>query len=148
MLPHRLLSGVDVHKTMAAGLPCRLWCNPSPSACLLRSTSIAVYSDTDYFPETSSQSVTGTCEPDFANRISYPEISKQILRHVSDRTGIISFANFPLIWLFGMRNNFVLWVTCWDFGTFNNFHRWIARIATLQAVIHSVGYTWLILERK
>ncbi|KAG6228144.1 hypothetical protein E4U26_001213 [Claviceps purpurea] len=67
--------------------------------------------------------------------------TQQILRYVSDRTGIISFANFPLIWLFGMRNNAAIWLTGWDFGTYNNFHRWIARIATLQAVVHSVGYT-------
>lgn len=47
-----------------------------------------------------------------------------------------------------MRNNLVLWLTGWDFGTFNNFHRWIARIATLQAVIHSIGYSILIIQRK
>lgn len=103
--------------------------------------------DTDYFLETLSQCVVYR-RLTLANNLSYPEISKQVLRHVSDRTGIISFANFPLIWLFGMRNNLVLWLTGWDFGTFNNFHRWIARIATLQAVIHSIGYTILILQRK
>lgn len=72
----------------------------------------------------------------------------QILRHVSDRTGIISFANFPLIWLFGMRNNLVIWLTGWNFGTYNNFHRWLARIATAQAIVHSIGYTILILRSK
>ncbi|ROT35044.1 ferric-chelate reductase [Sodiomyces alkalinus F11] len=71
--------------------------------------------------------------------------TKQLLRYVSDRTGIVSFANFPMIWLFGMRNNLALWLTGWDFGTYNNFHRWVARIATLQAVVHSIGYTVLIL---
>lgn len=74
-------------------------------------------------------------------------MTNQLLRFVSDRTGIISFANFPLIWLFGMRNNIVMWLTGWDFGTYNNFHRWVARVATLQAVIHSVGYTILIIRR-
>ena len=78
---------------------------------------------------------------------SYPSVTNQLLRFVSDRTGIISFANFPLIWLFGMRNNIVMWLTGWDFGTYNNFHRWVARVATLQAVIHSVGYTVLIIRR-
>lgn len=72
----------------------------------------------------------------------------QVLRHVSDRTGILSFANFPLIWLFGMRNNLVIWLTGWDFKTYNNFHRWVARVATLEAVIHSIGYTLLILRSK
>ncbi|CAG9992949.1 unnamed protein product [Clonostachys byssicola] len=77
----------------------------------------------------------------------YPTIGMQILRHVSDRTGIISFANFPLIWLFGMRNNVVIWLTGWDFKTYNNFHRWVGRLAALQAIVHSVGYTALILQR-
>lgn len=45
-----------------------------------------------------------------------------------------------------MRNNVVIWLTGWDFGTYNNFHRWVARIATLQAVVHSIGYTVLILK--
>ncbi|KAL0930073.1 ferric-chelate reductase [Colletotrichum truncatum] len=77
----------------------------------------------------------------------YPSRKMQILRHVSDRTGILSFANFPLIWLFGMRNNLVIWLTGWDFKTYNNFHRWIGRVTALQAIIHSIGYTILILER-
>jgi hypothetical protein len=77
---------------------------------------------------------------------SFPEVSTQVWRYVSDRTGIISFANFPIIWLFGMRNNLLLSLTGWDFGTYNNFHRWIARVATLQAVVHSVGYTVLVFK--
>ncbi|KAL0934847.1 ferric-chelate reductase [Colletotrichum truncatum] len=76
----------------------------------------------------------------------WPAIYKQTWRYVSDRTGIISFANFPIIWLFGMRNNLLMWVTGWDFGTYNNFHRWVARVATLQAVIHTVGYIVLVLD--
>ncbi|KAG5664952.1 hypothetical protein KAF25_008686 [Fusarium avenaceum] len=74
----------------------------------------------------------------------FPSTEKQILRYVSDRTGVISFANFPLIWLFGMRNNLLMWLTGWDFGTYNNFHRWVARISTAQAIVHSIGYTLLI----
>lgn len=79
---------------------------------------------------------------------SFPSETKQVLRHISDRTGIISFANFPIIWLFGMRNNVVLWLTGWDFGTYNNFHRWVARVATLQAVIHSIGYTVIVFRGR
>ncbi|KAK4082417.1 uncharacterized protein Triagg1_2229 [Trichoderma aggressivum f. europaeum] len=70
--------------------------------------------------------------------------AKQVLRYVSDRTGIVSFANFPFIWLFGMRNNVAMWLTGWDFGTYNNFHRWCARISTIEAVVHSILYTVLI----
>ncbi|KAI0004351.1 ferric reductase like transmembrane component [Xylariaceae sp. FL0662B] len=83
----------------------------------------------------------------FPGNIYFPKVFTQAWRYVSDRTGIISFANFPLIWLFGMRNNFLMWLTGWDFGTYNNFHRWVARVATVEAVIHSVGYTVLVFDR-
>lgn len=75
---------------------------------------------------------------------SFDGPTRQVLRYVSDRTGIVSFANFPFIWLFGMRNNVAMWLTGWDFGTYNNFHRWCARVATLEAVVHSILYTVLI----
>jgi hypothetical protein len=78
----------------------------------------------------------------------WPNKSDQLLRYVSDRTGIISLANFPLVWLFGMRNDVLMWLTGWGFGTYNAFHRWAARVATLQAVIHSLGYTLMIFNSK
>ncbi|KAF4884060.1 Ferric/cupric reductase transmembrane component B [Colletotrichum fructicola] len=46
-----------------------------------------------------------------------------------------------------MRNNLVIWLTGWGFKTYNNFHHWVARVATLQAIIHSTGYTVLIFRR-
>lgn len=82
----------------------------------------------------------------FKGNFYWPEISAQYYRYVSDRTGIISFANFPIIWTFGMRNNVLLWLTGWGFGTYNNFHRWIARISTVEAIVHSIGYTLLVLQ--
>jgi hypothetical protein len=78
----------------------------------------------------------------------WPEKSAQLLRYVSDRTGIISLANFPLVWLFGMRNDVLMWVTGWGFGTYNAFHRWAARVAAVQAVVHSLGYTVMIVESE
>ncbi|KAF2009490.1 hypothetical protein BU24DRAFT_379912 [Aaosphaeria arxii CBS 175.79] len=80
----------------------------------------------------------------FTGNMFWPRLSAQYFRYISDRTGIISLANFPLIWLFGTRNNVLLWVTGWGFGTYNNFHRWVARISTVQAVVHSLGYTKII----
>lgn len=74
----------------------------------------------------------------------WPNKSDQLLRYVSDRTGIISLANFPLVWLFGMRNDVLMWLTGWGFGTYNAFHRWAARVATIQAIVHSLGYTLMI----
>lgn len=80
--------------------------------------------------------------------LSYPTITSQVLRYVSDRTGIISLANFPLIWLFGTRNNVVSWLTGWDFPECTQFHRWVGRVAAVQAVVHSIGYTILVFRGK
>jgi ferric-chelate reductase len=52
----------------------------------------------------------------------------------------MSFANFPLLWLFAGRNNIFLWASGWSFASFNIFHRHVARVATLQAVVHSLLY--------
>lgn len=70
----------------------------------------------------------------------------QLWRYFSDRTGVIAFANFPLIWLFGMRNNLLMNILGWGFGTMNSFHRWVARVATLEAIAHSIGYTVLVFQ--
>lgn len=77
---------------------------------------------------------------------SWRDVSAQMWRYVADRTGIISTANLPLIWIFGIRNNTLMWLTGWDFATYNNFHRWVARIATVEAVVHSVAYTYMIVQ--
>jgi hypothetical protein len=69
-------------------------------------------------------------------------------RYVGDRTGVISTANLILIWTFGIRNNTLMWLTGWDFATYNNFHRWVARVATVEAVVHSIAYTVLICDRE
>ena len=34
-----------------------------------------------------------------------------------------------------------MWLTGWSFSTFNVFHRWVARVATIEAIVHSIGYT-------
>ncbi|OJJ45856.1 hypothetical protein ASPZODRAFT_160065 [Penicilliopsis zonata CBS 506.65] len=83
----------------------------------------------------------------FSENIYWSEISQQLLRYVADRTGILSFANLSLLWVFGVRNNIFLWATGWSFATFNIFHRHIARVATLQAVVHTIVYTFLMWGR-
>lgn len=67
--------------------------------------------------------------------------ASQLSRYMADRTGIISYANLPLLWLFAGRNDLLLWLTGWSFSTFNVFHRYVARVATAQAIAHSFGYT-------
>lgn len=77
----------------------------------------------------------------FPRNLYWPETRTQIWRYLSDRTGCLAMANMPLIWVFAVRNNVLLWLTGWSFTTFNQFHRWVSRIATVEAVVHSVGYT-------
>lgn len=55
----------------------------------------------------------------------------------------MSYANLPVLWAFSGRNNIFIWLTGWNYGTFNIFHRHIARIATIQAIVHSAAYTAL-----
>ncbi|KAH6611938.1 ferric reductase like transmembrane component-domain-containing protein [Boeremia exigua] len=62
----------------------------------------------------------------------------EMLAYVGYRTGHIGYALLPLVVLFSSRNNFLLWITNWSYGTYLLLHRWIARIFTLQAIIHSV----------
>ncbi|CBX94945.1 hypothetical protein IAQ61_008388, partial [Plenodomus lingam] len=59
---------------------------------------------------------------------------------VSNRLGLLSFANMPLVFLYAGRNNVLLWMTDWSHSTFLILHRWIAGIATLQAILHSIIY--------
>ncbi|RYO92113.1 hypothetical protein DL764_008182 [Monosporascus ibericus] len=62
----------------------------------------------------------------------------EIMAYVGYRTGHISFALLPLTVLFSSRNNVLLWLTNWSFSTFLVLHRWVARICTLQAIVHSI----------
>ncbi|KAE8441763.1 hypothetical protein EG329_004321 [Mollisiaceae sp. DMI_Dod_QoI] len=65
----------------------------------------------------------------------------QTWRYVADRTGILCYANLPMLWMFSGRNNVFMWATGWSFSTFNTFHRNIARVATIQAIVHSIGWS-------
>lgn len=68
----------------------------------------------------------------------YPTQWKQMVRYVSDRSGIIGVIQLPLLTLFAMRNNFIIWMTGWSFATFNTYHRAIVRITYCQFIVHSV----------
>ncbi|TFB00153.1 Ferric reductase transmembrane component 3 [Trichoderma ghanense] len=77
----------------------------------------------------------------FEGNLYWPKVAPQIWRYIADRAGVMAYSNLPLIWMFSGRNNIFIWLTGWQFSTFNLFHRHIARIATLQAIMHSIGYT-------
>ena len=64
----------------------------------------------------------------------------EIVTYLTNRLGVLSFANIPLLFLYAGRNNILLRLTNWSHGTFLLLHRWVAWIATLQAVLHSAIY--------
>ncbi|TID27931.1 hypothetical protein E2P81_ATG00687 [Venturia nashicola] len=76
-------------------------------------------------------------QPNFMFKTSSAEITAIL----TNRTGVLSFANLPLVILYAGRNNILLKLTNWSHGTFLLLHRWLAFICTLQACLHSA--LWL-----
>lgn len=68
-------------------------------------------------------------------------LSQQNWQYSSDRTGILSYACLPFLWLFGGRNNIFLWATDFNTQSFNIFHRHVAWACTLLAIVHSINYS-------
>ncbi|KAI1410486.1 ferric reductase like transmembrane component-domain-containing protein [Hypoxylon sp. FL1857] len=64
----------------------------------------------------------------------------EIMGDLANRFGVLSFANFALLVLYSSRNNVLLWLTNWQHSTFVLLHRWVARIAVLEAILHSVVF--------
>jgi predicted ferric reductase len=71
----------------------------------------------------------------------YADRRHEIAAYVSNRTGVLSFANLALAILFSGRNNLLINITGWSQSTMLAIHRWASRIATVQAVVHSILYT-------
>ncbi|OJK04912.1 hypothetical protein ASPACDRAFT_19883 [Aspergillus aculeatus ATCC 16872] len=77
----------------------------------------------------------------FRGNIQTPSLYEQNWQYSSDRTGILSYACLPFLWLFGGRNNIFLWATDFNVQSFNIFHRHVAWACTLLAIVHSINYT-------
>jgi predicted ferric reductase len=71
----------------------------------------------------------------------YADRRHEIAAYVSNRTGVLSFANLALAILFSGRNNLLIYITGWSQSTILAIHRWASRVATVQAVVHSILYT-------
>jgi Ferric reductase like transmembrane component len=65
----------------------------------------------------------------------------EMCEYVGNRTGTLSLINMSITILFAGRNNILIAVTGWSQATFLTLHRWAARVAALQAVVHSIAYT-------
>lgn len=65
----------------------------------------------------------------------------ELCEYVGNRTGTLSLVNMSISILFAGRNNLLIALTGWSQTTFLALHRWTARVATVQAVVHSIVYT-------
>ena len=65
----------------------------------------------------------------------------EMCEYVGNRTGTLSLVNLSIAILFAGRNNILIAITGWSQTAFLTLHRWAARVAVLQAVVHSIAYT-------
>ena len=64
----------------------------------------------------------------------------QLSFYIAVRTGVVSMFLMCLTFLFGGRNNFMIWLTGWKQSTFMTYHKWVARTLILTVVVHSLGF--------
>ncbi|KAI0805601.1 ferric reductase like transmembrane component [Xylaria sp. FL0064] len=77
----------------------------------------------------------------FQPNIAFFSWQFEICEYVGNRTGTLSLVNTAIAILFAGRNNLLINLTGWSQTTFITLHRWSARVATVQAIVHSVLYT-------
>ncbi|OCF55416.1 hypothetical protein L486_06899 [Kwoniella mangroviensis CBS 10435] len=70
----------------------------------------------------------------------YDTRSLEIATYISNRSGVISFANIPLLILYAGRNNILLFLTNWSYSTFILLHKTVGILATIEACLHSAIY--------
>lgn len=71
----------------------------------------------------------------------FSEDRDQLVSYISNRTGVLGYANLGLAIVFSGRNNLLVALTGWSQTTFLAIHRWVSRVATVQAIVHSIIYT-------
>jgi len=60
------------------------------------------------------------------------------MAYILYRTGAYLYIMASLIFLFAGRHNILFWLTNWSHSTFLILNRWVARVFTLQAILHSI----------
>lgn len=65
----------------------------------------------------------------------------EVTRFIGDRCGILAVTQLPVLFLFGGRNNVLMFYTGWSFDTFNVFHKWQGRFVLMIASVHAWTYT-------
>ncbi|KAI0112500.1 ferric reductase like transmembrane component [Nemania sp. FL0031] len=77
----------------------------------------------------------------FQPNIAFLSWQFETCEYVGNRTGTLSLVNTAIAILFAGRNNLLINLTGWSQTTFLTLHRWSARVATAQAIVHSIAYT-------
>ncbi|KAH8897285.1 hypothetical protein GQ53DRAFT_837943 [Thozetella sp. PMI_491] len=77
----------------------------------------------------------------FQPNIFFMSTGFELCEYVGNRTGTLSLVNMSIAILFAGRNNLLISLTGWSQTTFLILHRWTARVAAVQAVVHSIVYT-------
>lgn len=77
----------------------------------------------------------------FWPNVWFASVQFEMCEYVGNRTGTLSLVNMSIAILFAGRNNILIAMTGWSQTAFLTLHRWAARVATLQAVVHSIAYT-------
>ncbi len=77
----------------------------------------------------------------FSPNIWFMSPQFETCEYVGNRTGTLSLVNMSIAILFAGRNNLLIALTGWSQTAFMALHRWTARVATVQAVVHSIAYT-------
>lgn len=77
----------------------------------------------------------------FQPNVMFKSKGFELCEYVGNRTGTLSLVNASIAILFAGRNNLLIAWTGWSLTTFITLHRWTARMATLQALVHSIVYT-------
>ncbi|KAH3672345.1 hypothetical protein WICMUC_004317 [Wickerhamomyces mucosus] len=82
------------------------------------------------------------------NSIFGSDTTRQFYRYIADRSGILSFAHFPILILFAGRNNLLISFSGINYSSFMIYHKWTARVMFIQGAIHSMAYGVLIQQDK
>ena len=77
----------------------------------------------------------------FSPNIFWNSPQFELCEYVGNRTGTLSLVNMSIAILFAGRNNPLIPITGWSQTAFLTLHRWAARVAALQAIVHSIAYT-------
>jgi hypothetical protein len=76
------------------------------------------------------------------------KIDGRTVNAIGNRAGHLSICQMPIFFLFAGRNNFFIWVTGWPYNDFQVFHKWIARVATMEAIVHSACYGYYAAQNR